>query len=340
MKPCRLYFAILAFVVSFGLITSVQAAEEVNVYSSRQEVLIAPLFERFTEETGIKVNVLSASAGALLARLRSEGRNSPADILLTVDAGNLHRAREAGILQVVDSDVLQEKVPPALRDKDGYWYGLSMRARVIFRSRDRVPADAISSYEELADPKWKGKICVRSSDNIYNQSLVASMIAAHGVEKTEEWARGLVANMARRPQGGDRDQLAAVAAGQCDLALANTYYYGGMLRDPNTREAAEQVAIVWPNQDDRGVHVNVSGAGITAHARNVENAIKLLEFMVSPEAQAWYAKGNSEYPVVPGVEIHEVLQSWGEFRRDDLNLSTLGINNAEAVRLMDRAGWR
>lgn len=340
MKPCRLYFAILAFVVSFGLITSVQAAEEVNVYSSRQEVLIAPLFERFTEETGIKVNVLSASAGALLARLRSEGRNSPADILLTVDAGNLHRAREAGILQVVDSDVLQEKVPPALRDKDGYWYGLSMRARVIFRSRDRVPADAISSYEELADPKWKGKICVRSSDNIYNQSLVASMIAAHGVEKTEEWARGLVANMARRPQGGDRDQLAAVAAGQCDLALANTYYYGGMLRDPNTREAAEQVAIVWPNQDDRGVHVNVSGAGITAHARNVENAIKLLEFMVSPEAQAWYAEGNSEYPVVPGVEIHEVLQSWGEFRRDDLNLSTLGINNAEAVRLMDRAGWR
>lgn len=340
MKPCRLYFAILAFVVSFGLITSVQAAEEVNVYSSRQEVLIAPLFERFTEETGIKVNVLSASAGALLARLRSEGRNSPADILLTVDAGNLHRAREAGILQVVDSDVLQKKVPPALRDKDGYWYGLSMRARVIFRSRDRVPADAISSYEELADPKWKGKICVRSSDNIYNQSLVASMIAAHGVEKTEEWARGLVANMARRPQGGDRDQLAAVAAGQCDLALANTYYYGGMLRDPNTREAAEQVAIVWPNQDDRGVHVNVSGAGITAHARNVENAIKLLEFMVSPEAQAWYAEGNSEYPVVPGVEIHEVLQSWGEFRRDDLNLSTLGINNAEAVRLMDRAGWR
>src|SRR5690606_17111868 len=170
--------------------------------------------------------------------------------------------------------------------------------------------------------------------------LVASMIEVHGVEKTEEWARGLVANMARRPQGGDRDQLAAVAAGQCDLALANTYYYGGMLRDSVTREAAEQVAIVWPNQDGRGAHVNVSGAGITTHARNVDNAIKLLEFMVSPEAQAWYAEGNSEYPVVPGARIHELLQGWGEFKRDDLNLSTLGINNAEAVRLMDRAGWR
>lgn len=340
MNPSRPYIAVLVFLLTFGMVASVQAAEEVNVYSSRQEVLIAPLFKRFTEETGIKVNVLSANAGALLARLRSEGRNSPADVLLTVDAGNLHRAREAGVLQVVESDLLNEKIPSALRDKDGYWYGLSMRARVIFRSKDRVPADAISSYEELADPKWKGKICVRSSDNIYNQSLVASMIDVHGVDKTEEWAKGLVANMARRPQGGDRDQLAAVAAGQCDLALANTYYYGGMLRDSVSRETAEQVAIVWPNQDGRGAHVNVSGAGITAHARNVDNAVKLLEFMASPEAQAWYAEGNSEYPVVPGAEIHELLKGWGEFKRDDLNLSTLGINNAEAVRLMDRAGWR
>lgn len=339
MNPSRPYFAVLAFLLACGM-TAVVQAQEVNVYSSRQEVLIAPLFERFTEETGIKVNVLSASAGALMARLRSEGRNSPADVLLTVDAGNLHRAREAGLLQVIDSDMLNDSIPSALRDRDGYWYGLSMRARVIFRSKDRVAADAISSYEELADPRWKGKICVRSSDNIYNQSLVAAMIDAHGIEKTEAWARGLVANMARRPQGGDRDQLAAVAAGQCDIALANTYYYGGMLRDSATREAAEQVAIVWPNQDDRGAHVNVSGAGVTVHARNVDNAIKLLEFMASPEAQAWYAEGNNEYPVVPGAEIHELLQGWGEFRRDELNLSTLGLNNTEAVRLMDRAGWR
>lgn len=339
MNPSRPYFAVLAFLLAFCTVASVQA-QEVNVYSSRQEVLIAPLFERFTAESGIKVNVLSASAGALLARLRSEGRNSPADVLLTVDAGNLYRAREAGVLQAIDSEVLDDSVPPTLRDTDGYWYGLSMRARVIFRSRDRVAPDAISSYEELADPKWKGRICVRSSDNIYNQSLVASMIAAHGVEATEEWARGLVANMARRPQGGDRDQLAAVAAGQCDLALANTYYYGGMLRDSNSREAAEQVAIVWPNQDGRGAHVNVSGAGVTANAPHRENAIKLLEFMVSPEAQAWYAESNSEYPVVPGAAIDPMLESWGEFRRDDLNLNVLGVNNAEAVRLMDRAGWR
>jgi iron(III) transport system substrate-binding protein len=315
-------------------------AQEVNLYSSRQEVLIAPLLERFTEQTGIKVNVLSANAGALLTRLQNEGRNTPADVLLTVDAGNLHRAKEAGVLQPINAPEIVQQVPEALRDPEGYWVGLSMRARVIFRAKDRVAADAINSYEDLADPKWKNRICIPSSDNIYNQSLVASMIAEHGALKTEEWAKGLVGNMARRPQGGDRDQIKAVAAGQCDLAVANTYYYGGMLQDADSREAAEQVAIVWPNQAGRGAHVNVSGAGITRHASNRDNALKLLNFLVSPEAQAWYAETNNEYPVREDAQTSAVLEQWGKFKRDDLNLSQLGVHNREAVRVMDRAGWR
>ncbi len=317
-----------------------QAAEEVNVYSSRKEVLIRPLLDRFTKETGIKVNLLSADAGALLNRLQNEGRNTPADILLTVDAGNLHRAREAGVLQPVESEALEKHVPAALRDPEGHWFGLSQRARVIFRAKDRVPADAIDSYEDLADPKWDNRLCIRSSENIYNQSLVASIIAHEGVEAAEAWAKGVVENMARPPQGGDRDQYRAVAAGECDIAVGNTYYYGHMLQDKNDRAAAEKLAIVWPNQDGRGTHVNVSGAGMTKHAKNTDNAIKLLEFLVSPEAQKWYAEVNNEYPVRPDAEVGAVLQQWGEFKADELNLSNLGIHNAEAVRVMDRAGWR
>jgi iron(III) transport system substrate-binding protein len=340
VNPIRSAFVVAAAAwLSLGA-SSALSAEEVNIYSSRKEVLIAALLERFTEQTGIEVNLLSADAGALLARLQNEGRNSPADVLLTVDAGNLHRAREAGVLQPLDSDVLRQRVPAALRDLEGHWYGLSVRARVIFRDKDRVSEGAVQSYEDLADPKWKNRICIRSSSNIYNQSLVASMIAEHGVEKTEAWARDLVANMARPPQGGDRDQIKAVAAGQCDLAVANTYYYGGMLQDPASQEVAQEVAIVWPNQDGRGAHVNVSGAGITKHASNVDNARKLLEFLVSPEAQTWYAEVNNEYPVVKDAQASTILEQWGEFDQDDLNLSNLGILNSEAVRLMDRAGWR
>lgn len=321
-------------------LTGLQAAEEVNVYSARKEVLIRPLLDRFTRDTGIEVNLLSAEAGALLARLRHESRNTPADVLLTVDAGNLHRAREAGVLQPLDSPLLEEHVPAAFRDPDGFWYGLSLRARVIFRDKERVGPEAIATYEELADPRWRGKLCIRSSNNIYNQSLVASMIAHHGVEKTEEWARGVVANMARPPQGGDRDQLQAVVAGQCQLAVANTYYYGRMLEDERTRDSMAKVAIVWPNQSGRGAHVNVSGAGVTKHASHPENARRLLEFLVSPEAQRWYADANNEYPVREALEPDSLLRDWGDFRMDDLNLRQLGVYNNEAVRLMDRVGWR
>lgn len=318
------------------------AGGEVNVYSARQEVLIKPLLDRFTARTGIRVNLVAGTADALVQRLRSEGANSPADILLTVDAGNLNRAKEMELFQPIRSEELGKAVPAAYRDPQGYWFGLSMRARPIMYARDRVDPAALATYRDLADPRWRGKVCVRSSSNVYNQSMVAAMIAEQGVPATEAWARGLVANFARPPQGGDRDQIKALAAGQCDVALVNTYYLGGMLHaaEAGEREAAARVAILWPDQKERGVHVNVSGAGVTRHAGNRDNAVRLLEFLVSEEAQRWYAEGNFEYPVRPGVPVSDTLAGWGTFKADDLNLAVLGEHNAEAVRLMDRAGWR
>jgi iron(III) transport system substrate-binding protein len=318
------------------------AAGEVNIYSERQEVLIKPLLDRFSAQTGIKVNLVAGKADALMQRLSSEGINSPADVLLTVDAGNLNRAMELGLFQAVRSETLEKTVPAAYRDQAGHWFGLSMRARPIMYAKDRVnPAD-LATYQDLTDARWKGKVCVRSSSNVYNQSMVSALIAQHGVPATEAWAKGLVANFARPPQGGDRDQIKALAAGQCDVALVNTYYLGGMLNasQAEEKEAAAKVAILWPNQKDRGVHVNVSGAGVTKHAKNLDNAVRLLEFLVSEEAQRWYAEANYEYPVRPGTPVSATLAAWGTFKADDLNLAILGEHNPEAVRLMDRAGWR
>ena len=318
-----------------------QGTTTLNVYSARKEDLIAPLLDRFTEQTGIEVKLLTAGAGTLLSRLESEGRNTPADLLITVDAGNLHRAKEAGVLQAVESDELAQRIPANLRDVDNQWFGLSQRARVIFTHKERVEEGAITSYADLADPKFKGRICIRSSDNVYNQSLVASMIAEHGEEWTEEWARGLVENMARKPQGGDRDQIRAVAAGECDIAVANTYYYGAMQNGSDTdREAADAVRLVWPNQDERGAHVNVSGAGMVAASDKAQAVTQLLEFLTTEASQEWYAQVNNEFPVRPGVPASETLAKWGEFKADDLNLSRLGELNPQAVRLMDRAGWQ
>jgi len=318
------------------------AQGEVNLYSARQEVLIKPLLDQFSTRTGIKVNLVAGNADALIQRLTSEGINSPADILLTVDAGNLNKAKEMGLFQPVRSQTLEKEVPAAYRDPAGEWFGLSMRARPIMYAKDRVnPAD-LANYADLADPRWKGKVCVRSSGNVYNQSMVAAMIARNGAAATESWAKSLVANFARPPQGGDRDQIKAVAAGQCDVALVNTYYLGGMLNasQADEKEAAEKVGIIWPNQKENGVHVNVSGAGVTKHAKNRDNALRLLEFLVSEDAQRWYAEVNYEYPVRKGTPMSETLAAWGTFKADDLNLATLGEHNAEAVRLMDRAGWR
>lgn len=317
-------------------------ADEVNVYSARKEELIKPLLDRFHEQTGIEVNLVTSKAGALLQRLKSEGRNSPADLLITVDAGNLHRARAADLLQPVASPLLEAAIPPRYRDPQGHWYGLSKRARVIVYIKDRVDPRELSTYERLADAKWKGRICVRSSSNIYNQSLVASMIASDGVEATEQWARGLVANLARPPKGGDRDQLKAAVAGQCDLAIMNTYYLGRMLRsdDPRERAVAHRAAVFWPNQDGRGAHVNVSGAGVVKGAPHEANARRLLEFLSQDEAQRWYAEVNYEYPVKPGVPASEALAFWGPFKEDALNMAKLGEYNAAAVKVMDRAGWK
>lgn len=319
-----------------------QAAEEVNLYSARKEALIKPLLDRFTEQTGVKVNLVTGKADALLKRLQSEGKNTPADIFLTVDAGRLHRAQQAGLFQPTVSKTLEDTIPSQYRDRNGEWYGLSLRARTIFYVKDRVNPSEITSYEDLADPRWKGRICIRSSGNIYNQSLVASMIEANGEAATEAWAKGLVTNMARKPKGGDRDQVKAAVAGVCDITVVNTYYMGKMLhaKKDKERKAGEMMSVLWPNQDGRGVHVNVSGAGILKNAKNKANATRLLEFLSSEESQKWYAEVNYEYPVRAGVELSETLQNWGPPKMDTLNLNKLGENNAAAVRLMDRAGWR
>jgi len=316
--------------------------EEVNLYSARKEKLIKPLLEKFTAETGVKVNLVTGKADALLKRLTTEGKNSPADLLITTDAGRLHRAKQAGVIRPVNSETLNCVIPENLRDRESYWFGLSLRARPIFYVKDKVDPAELSTYEALNDKKWAGRVCIRSSSNIYNQSLIASMIAANGAEKTEAWAKGFVSNFAQPPKGGDRDQIKAAAAGVCDIAVANTYYYGGMLnsKDGAQVEAANKLAIFWPNQEDRGTHVNVSGIAMTKAAKNFESAQKLMEFLVNEESQAWYAAANNEYPVRESGEWSETLKQWGEFASDQLNLSVLGENNADAVRLMDRANWK
>jgi iron(III) transport system substrate-binding protein len=258
-------------------------AQEVNIYSGREENLIKPILDRYTAQTGTRINLVTAGADELTKRLELEGANSPADLLLTVDVGRLLRAKEANLLQPVTSQVLSEQIPAQYRDSEGYWYGISLRARVVVYDAARVDPAELSTYEGLADPKWRGRICVRSSGNIYNQSLTAAMISHLGTAATEEWARGLVANFARNPQGGDRDQISAVAIGQCQLAIVNTYYLAGMAQSQvgNDRRTAESVAVFWPNQNDRGTHINISGAGVTKSAKNREEAVKLLEFLFS-----------------------------------------------------------
>ncbi len=317
-------------------------ANEVNVYSAREEQLIKPLLDAFSKDKGIKVNLVTGDDDPLLERLKREGANSPADVLITADAGRLHRAAEAGILQPIQSTTLNQAIPANLRDPANRWFGLTYRARVIFYNPAKVQANELSTYEDLADPKWKGRVCVRSSSNIYNQSLLASMIAANGEAAAGQWAQGLVANFARPPSGGDRDQIKAVAAGQCDVAIANTYYYAQMLYggDAAQKTAASKVKVFFPNQRDRGTHINISGAGVTQSAKNKENAVKLLEYMVLDDAQRWYANTNGEYPAKPSIKASPELQGWGAFKSDAQHLSNLGKHNAQAVMLMDKAGWK
>jgi len=318
------------------------APQVVNVYSHRHYDTDELLFQRFTELTGIRVNVVTASADELITRLEREGAASPADVLITVDAGRLYRAAELGLLQPVTSAELQAAVPTHLRDPNGLWWGLTQRARILAYSRERVDPATLSTYEALTEPQWAGRVLVRSSENIYNVSLMASIVAANGPEAAERWARGMVANFARAPQGGDRDQILDVAAGVGDVAIVNTYYLGQLLADPDSavRALAAQVGVFFPNQGDRGTHINVSGAGVTAHAPNPENARRFIEFLVSEEAQSAFAEASFEYPVRTGIPWSSTLLEWGQFSADPLNLGVLGQRNNEAVQIFDRAGWR
>ena len=331
-----------AAALAIALASGAVAAQEVNLYSSRHYDTDIAMYDAFTEQTGIAVNLIEASEDELIERIKAEGANSPADVLITVDAGRLWRADQAGVLQPVSSAVLEERVPANLRHPEGKWFGFSQRLRGIVYAKDRVDPAAITTYEDLADPQWHGRVCIRSSGNIYNQSLVGSMIETLGVEQTEAWAKGLVDNLARPPQGGDTDQIKAVAAGECDVAVVNHYYLVRLIKsdDADERAIADQVDILFPNQDGRGAHANISGAGVIATAPNRDNAVKFLEYLTTPDAQAYFAQGNNEFPVVAGVKLDPVLEGWGEIKTDSINAAKLGENNPEAVKLMDRVGWK
>lgn len=337
---------LLPMLVAATLLTGhpVAAAEPtvLNLYSSRHYQTDEALYENFTKKTGIKVNRIEANEDALLERLRNEGARSPADVLVTVDAGRLWRAEQMGLFQPVRSKALEERIPAELRHPEGLWFSFSVRARPIFYAKGTVNPAAIKDYEDLADPRWKGKVCVRSSSNMYNLSLMSSMIAGVGPVKAEAWAKGVVANFARDPKGGDTDQLKAVASGECQLAIANTYYYVRLARSakPEEKAIAEKVGVIFPNQAGRGTHVNVSGAGVLKNAPHREAAIRFLEYLASDEAQSYFADGNNEYPAVPTAKANAALQSLGAFRKDSLNVSLLGRNQAAAQQTYDRAGWK
>ncbi|MCW4149118.1 MULTISPECIES: Fe(3+) ABC transporter substrate-binding protein [Halomonadaceae] len=341
MKTAR-FAAPIAFALASSAFASHALADELNIYSARHYDSDERLYDAFTEETGIEVNILEGDSDQLIERIQREGVASPADIMMTVDAGRLWRAEQEGIFQGIESDVLAERLPESMRHPEGLWFGFSQRARAIFYNRENVDPGDITRYEDLASDDLGYSICIRSSNNIYNQSLLASMIEHHGEEGAEEWAQGVVDNMARDPEGGDTDQILGAASGECDLAVANHYYYVRLLKsdDEADREAARNVGIIFPNQDDRGAHVNVGGAGVVEGAPNRENAVAFLEFLASDTAQEIFASGNNEFPVVNNVKRDPVLESWGNFKKDDVNISILGENNPEAIRIFDRVEWR
>ncbi|MBS4048800.1 MAG: Fe(3+) ABC transporter substrate-binding protein [Alphaproteobacteria bacterium] len=313
-----------------------------NLYSSRHYDTDEALYENFTKQTGIKINRIEAGEDQLLQRMRAEGDKSPADVLITVDAGRLWRAQQNGLLQPLKNAKLEKAIPAHLREAEGHWFGFSKRARVFVVNKDKVKPSDLARYEDLADPKWKGKLLIRSSTNVYMQSLTGSMIATLGEQATETWAKAVVANLARAPKGGDTDQLKAVAAGEGDVAVSNTYYLARLINSSKAEDkaVASKLAVIFPNQGDRGTHVNISGAGLAKYSPNKANAIKFLEYLASPEAQNYFAKGNYEYPVVAGVPNHPIIESWGSFKEDQISAAVFGRNNEDALKLMDRAGWK
>ena len=323
-----------SLIAASSLASPSQADQTVNIYSYREPKLIEPLLQAFTAKTGIKANVVFSSTG-LIERLTAEGNNSPADVLLTNEFGLLMQANAAGVTAPVSSEAIVSKVPAEFRDPAGHWIGLTRRARIIYASKDRVAQNEIT-YEELADPKWKGKICSRSGQHTYNVSLVAAMIANLGPEKAEAWLQGFKSNLARKPAGGDREQVRDVQAGLCDLAIGNTYYMVAMLKSPEQKIWADAVKLLFPNAAGRGTHVNITGMALAAHAPNPANAKALMEFLVTQDAQKLYAEADGEYPVVPGVKASETVESWGPLKADPLPLATIGALRKQASELIDK----
>lgn len=333
---------ILTIFLGFLFLVSCSESEVVNIYSARHYDTDQQLYDNFTEETGIEINLIEGSSDELIERINNEGVNSPADVVITVDAGRLWRAKDAGVLQSFESDYLSENIDAEMRDPEGYWVGLSNRVRGIVYNTETVDPADLEGYWELADEQWEGRICIRSSNNIYNQSLVASLIERHGEEATEEWATNFVNNFARSPQGGDTDQVRAVAAGLCDVAVANHYYLARLMQSdaPEDEEVASQVAMYFPSEEHGGAHVNISGAGVAANSPNEANAIRFIEYLATEEAQEYYAIANNEFPVLDGMELPDVLDQFGEFDTDGINVAVYGSNNPIAIQVMDRAGWR
>ncbi|MBY0123675.1 Fe(3+) ABC transporter substrate-binding protein [Bacillus sp. S/N-304-OC-R1] len=314
----------------------------VNIYTARHYEADNEVYKRFTEETGIKVNVVKGEAEELIERLKREGESTQADLFITVDGGVLANAKNNDVLQPVHSDIIDKNVPANLRDKDDNWIGMSTRARVIVYSKDRVSPDELSTYEALTDAKWKGKVLARSSTSLYNQSLLASFIELNGEEKAEQWAQGIVNNFARQPDGGDRDQAKAIAAGTGDVAIMNTYYVGLLVNseDPEEKKVGESIGVFFPSQETNGTHVNISGIGLTKHSKHPENATKLIEYMTGVEAQEYLSANNYEFPVNPNAKKPELLQSWGDFKMQELNFDTLGEHNHKAIEIFNKTGWK
>jgi iron(III) transport system substrate-binding protein len=339
MTIMSLKLGVLAGVLALALGVSgcgSRESSEFVVYSARNEQLIKPIFERYSAETGEKIRFVTDDAGPLIERLNAEGANSQADVLMTVDAGELWHAAERGLLRPIRSEVLNQNIPESLRDPEGRWYGFSVRARTIVYSTERVKPEELSDYAALADERWKGRLCLRTSKKVYNQSLVAMLIAEHGEARTEEIVRGWVANLATEPFSNDTLLMQAIVAGQCDVGLVNTYYYGRLMRD----QPDLPLKLFWAGQEGSGVHVNISGAGVTAHAPRAEQAQKFLEWLSQPEAQSLFASLNLEYPASPSIEPDPIVKAWGEFKRSPMNVAQAGELQATAVRLMDRAGYR
>ena len=332
----------LLLITGYWLFSNFASAAEVNIYSHRQPFLINPFLEEFSKQTGIKTNVVYSTKG-LAQRLKAEGKNSPADLVLTVDIGRLYIYQDMGLLAPVESDKLDKNIPTHLKSTDNTWFGLSKRARIIVTSKDRVPVGSINNIEDLSNPRWKNKICSRPGSHVYNRALLASVIAEHGLEKAEEWAKGLVSNLARRPQGNDRAQVKAIYQGQCDIAIINNYYYGKLKysEDMEQRKWAETLNLIFPNQgpNERGAHVNISGGGVAKFSKNKKEAVLLLEFLTDAIAQKLYGEINFEYPVNPRISATDELRTWGEFQEDQLPILTIAKLSSDAQKIIDRVGW-